>query len=47
MKQEEIKDKGRRDFIKTAAIATIATTACGSLACSCSSKHEHHKAAEK
>lgn len=40
MKQEEI-DKGRRDFIKTAAIATIATTACGSLACSCSSKHEH------
>jgi Fe-S-cluster-containing dehydrogenase component len=47
MKQEEIKDKGRRDFIKTAAIATIATTACGSLACSCSSKHEHHKAADK
>jgi molybdopterin-containing oxidoreductase family iron-sulfur binding subunit len=46
MKQEEINDKGRRDFIKTAAIATIATTAC-SLACSCSSKHEHQKAGEK
>ncbi len=25
-------------FIKTAAVATIAATACGSLACSCSSK---------
>lgn len=38
MKQEEINDKGRRDFLKTAAIATVATAACGSLACSCSSK---------
>ena len=38
MKQEEINDKGRRDFIKTAAIATVAATACCSLACSCSSK---------
>lgn len=38
MKQEEINDKSRRDFLKTAAIATIATAACGSLACSCSSK---------
>ncbi len=38
MKQEEIQDQGRRNFIKTAAIATAATAACGSLACSCSSK---------
>ncbi|HWR31897.1 MAG TPA: 4Fe-4S dicluster domain-containing protein [Chitinophagaceae bacterium] len=38
MKQEEINDKGRRDFLKTAAVATIAATACGSLAISCSSK---------
>ena len=38
MKQEEINEQGRRDFLKTAAIATIAATACGSLACSCSSK---------
>lgn len=43
MKQEEVNDKGRRDFIKTAAIATIATAACGSLACSCSSKKAVHK----
>jgi len=43
MKQEEINDKGRRDFIKTAAIATVAATACGSLACSCSSKKETPK----
>lgn len=38
MKAEEINDPGRRDFIKNAAIATIATAACGSLACSCSSQ---------
>ncbi|MFZ4772325.1 MAG: 4Fe-4S dicluster domain-containing protein [Ferruginibacter sp.] len=38
MKQEEINDKSRRDFIKTAALATVATVACGGLACSCSSK---------
>ena len=38
MKQEEINEQGRRDFLKTAAIATLAATACGSLACSCSSK---------
>lgn len=38
MKQEETSDQGRRDFIKTAAIATLATAACGSLTCSCSSK---------
>lgn len=42
MTHEEINDKSRRDFLRTAAIATIATTACGSLACSCSSKHQHH-----
>jgi molybdopterin-containing oxidoreductase family iron-sulfur binding subunit len=41
MKQEKINDKGRRDFIKAAAIATVATAACGSLACSCSSRQEH------
>ena len=38
MKQEEINDSGRRDFLKTAALATVAVAACGSLACSCSSK---------
>ena len=38
MKQEENIDNGRRDFLKTAAIATIAATTCGSVACSCSSK---------
>lgn len=38
MNQEIINDKSRRDFLKTAAIATVAATACGSLACSCSSK---------
>lgn len=38
MKQEEINDKSRRGFLKTAAIATVATATCGSLACSCSSK---------
>jgi molybdopterin-containing oxidoreductase family iron-sulfur binding subunit len=40
--QEEINDKSRRDFLKTAAVAAIATTACGSLACSCSSKQAAH-----
>jgi len=46
MKQEEINDKSRRDFLKQAAITTIAATACGSLACSCGggNKHEHHTA---
>jgi molybdopterin-containing oxidoreductase family iron-sulfur binding subunit len=38
MKQEEINDSGRRDFLRTAAVAAVAATACGSLACSCSSK---------
>jgi Fe-S-cluster-containing dehydrogenase component len=39
MKQdEEINDKSRRSFLKTAAIATVATATCGSLTCSCSSK---------
>ena len=38
MKQEEeINNKSRRDFIKTTALAAVATTACGSLACSCTS----------
>ena len=40
MKQEEINEKGRRDFLKTAAIATVATAVCGSAVCSCSSKKE-------
>jgi Fe-S-cluster-containing dehydrogenase component len=47
MKQEEINDQSRRDFLKTAAIATIATTACGSLACSCGSKKQQADAGEK
>ena len=38
MKQEEIIDNGRRDFLKTATIATIGATVCGSVACSCGSK---------
>ena len=38
MKKEEIQDSGRRDFLRTAAVAAVATTACGSLACSCSPK---------
>lgn len=38
MKQEEINDQARRDFLKTVTIATLGTAACGSLACSCSSK---------
>ncbi|HJV20868.1 MAG TPA: 4Fe-4S dicluster domain-containing protein [Sediminibacterium sp.] len=45
--QEEINDNSRRDFIKTAAIAGIATAACGSLACSCSSKKPVQLAGEK
>src|ERR1043165_7872774 len=45
MKQEEINDRSRGDFLKQAAITTIAATACGSLACSCGgNKHEHHAA---
>ena len=38
MENEEIIDNSRRNFVKNIAIATVATTACGSLACSCSSK---------
>lgn len=44
MKQEETNDKSRRDFLKTAAVATVAATACGSLACSCGSKKTEHAA---
>ena len=40
MTQEEKRGNSRRGFIKTAAIAAVATAACGSLACSCSSKKE-------
>ena len=48
MKQEEINDRSRRDFLKTAAVATVAATACGSLACSCGGKkHEHAASGEK
>ncbi len=40
--------RARRDFLKTAAIATVAATACGSLACSCGSKkHDHAATGEK
>jgi molybdopterin-containing oxidoreductase family iron-sulfur binding subunit len=42
MKQEETNDRSRRDFLKTAAVATVAATACGSLACSCGSKKQEH-----
>lgn len=38
MKKEVMPSSGRRDFLRTAAVAAVATTACGSLACSCSSK---------
>jgi len=38
MKELETNDNGRRDFIKTVALATVATAACGTLASSCSSK---------
>ena len=38
MQHEEINEKGRRDFLKNLAIATVATAACGSLNCSCSAK---------
>lgn len=44
MKQEETNDQSRRDFLKTAAVATVAATACGSLACSCGSKKTEHAA---
>lgn len=38
MKENETNnDNSRRDFIKQVALATVATAACGSLACSCSS----------
>jgi Fe-S-cluster-containing dehydrogenase component len=46
MKKEEINDQSRRDFLKIASLAT-ATVACGSLACSCSSKNEHQHTGEK
>ncbi len=48
MKHEEINESSRREFLKNAAITTIAATACGSLACSCGgggNKHEHTTAA--
>jgi molybdopterin-containing oxidoreductase family iron-sulfur binding subunit len=48
MKQpEEIIDKSRRDFLKTAAVATVVTAACGSVACSCSSKNSAVVSSEK
>ncbi len=48
MKQEEIIDKSRRDFLKTTAIAATAAVACGSLACSsCSSKQQTAAAGHK
>ena len=39
MIQEEKIDKSRRDFLRTAAVATVVTAACGSAVCSCSSKN--------
>ncbi|HQQ93834.1 MAG TPA: 4Fe-4S dicluster domain-containing protein [Bacteroidia bacterium] len=35
---EETRDQGRLDFLKTAAVATVGALACGSLNCSCSKK---------
>jgi Fe-S-cluster-containing dehydrogenase component len=46
MKGKAIDDQSRRNFLKTSALAT-ATMACGSLACSCGSQHEHPKTGEK
>jgi len=43
MKQEETNERSRRDFLRTAAVATIAATACGS-ACSCGGKKQEHTA---
>lgn len=40
MKQDQHPESSRRDFLKVTTLAT-ATVACGSLACSCSSKTEH------
>ncbi|MBL0144718.1 MAG: 4Fe-4S dicluster domain-containing protein [Chitinophagaceae bacterium] len=39
MQQNEINDNKRREFLKTAALVTAGVAACGSLACSCSSKN--------
>ncbi|MEP7110075.1 MAG: 4Fe-4S dicluster domain-containing protein [Ferruginibacter sp.] len=40
MKQEdEVNHSSRRNFLKNAALATVATATCGSIACSCSSKN--------
>ena len=47
MKQEETNDRSRRDFLKTAAVATVAATACGSLACSCGSKKTEQAASSE
>jgi molybdopterin-containing oxidoreductase family iron-sulfur binding subunit len=47
MKQEEINDSSRRDFLKTAAVATVAATTCGSLACSCGSKKTEQAASSE
>lgn len=40
MKKDDtiINDNSRRSFLKTAAVAAVATAACGSVACSCNSK---------
>lgn len=39
MKQEEINDAGRREFLKNTALLATVAVACGSATCSCSSKH--------
>jgi molybdopterin-containing oxidoreductase family iron-sulfur binding subunit len=47
MEQEVIFDMGRRTFIKTAAVATVVTAACGSALCSCSSAKKEPAPGEK
>ena len=45
--QEEINENSRRGFLKTAAVTTVAATACGSLACSCSSSKNESPVGKK
>ncbi|MEQ1798463.1 MAG: 4Fe-4S dicluster domain-containing protein [Lacibacter sp.] len=46
MKKEET-DQSRRNFLKTTAVVATASVACGSLACSCSSKKDTPKQGDK
>lgn len=45
--EEDINENSRRGFLKTAAVATVAATACGSLACSCSSSKNEAPVGQK